>query len=68
MKKKLSCKIFGHHFSRIPKKDLLIEEYECSHCKQKFTTDGYGRMVKRNKYWEDNNYMFENKLKNRTVA
>ncbi|RMA65816.1 hypothetical protein [Ulvibacter antarcticus] len=55
----LSCKIKGHKLSSIQKESIFIEEFECANCNQKFTTDGYGKMVKLNPYWEKNNKMFE---------
>ena len=55
MKKKLSCKIFGQPFFPHSQKDLLIEEYDVLIANKKFTTDGYGRMVKLNKYLSEDN-------------
>ncbi|MBZ0327653.1 MAG: hypothetical protein K8F54_08630 [Altibacter sp.] len=57
--KKIVCKLKGHTYIPIKKEKLLIEEYECLHCKQRYTTDGYGRMVKLTKYWQSNHQFFE---------
>ncbi|MEZ4858957.1 MAG: hypothetical protein R2781_09120 [Flavobacteriaceae bacterium] len=65
MKKNLLCKLFGHHLIPIKKEDILLKEYVCSCCDKKFTVDGYGRVVKFSKYWEQNNLLFEKKIKNR---
>jgi len=40
----------------------LIEEYECANYSQKFTTDGYGKIVKLNSYRKENNLLFERLL------
>lgn len=57
--KKLLCKINGHQFRSIKKQSTHIKEYQCSCCNQKFTTDGYGQIIKLTKYWEENNRLFE---------
>ena len=57
--KSLICKIKGHHFSTSKKVNNLIKEFECKNCKQKFTTDGYGNIIKLTTYWKDNNAFFE---------
>lgn len=58
MKKSIKCKIFGHKLVQLNHDDLLIKEYECVRCKQQFTTDGYGRIVKLSDYWKDNHSLF----------
>lgn len=68
MKNNFLCKVFGHHLVSIKKATLLIKEYECEKCHQKFTTDGYGHIVKLSKYWEENNLIFENKFQNKTAG
>lgn len=56
--KKLLCKLGKHSFS-ITKNSLHVKEYECACCKTKFTEDGYGRIVRLNRYWQKNNQLFE---------
>jgi 5-methylcytosine-specific restriction endonuclease McrA len=65
--KRIACKIKGHKFSSIKKTNILIKEYTCTHCNQKFTTDGYGQIVKLNSYWKENNILFERLLENRSA-
>ncbi len=55
----LHCIIWGHNFSTIKKENILIKEFVCESCKQKFTTDGYGKLVKLSSYWKQNNIFFE---------
>ncbi|GHC45676.1 hypothetical protein [Ulvibacter litoralis] len=57
--KLFTCKIKGHKLTTIKKDSILIKEFECINCKKKFTTDGYGKVVKLNSYWEQNNLLFE---------
>ncbi|PKA82763.1 hypothetical protein ATE92_0900 [Ulvibacter sp. MAR_2010_11] len=57
--KNIVCKLKGHTFTQIKKAPSSISEYECLHCKQLYTTDGYGRMVKLTKYWQANHQFFE---------
>lgn len=57
--KLITCKIKGHKLTPIKKENILIKEYECKNCKKKFTTDGYGHIVKLNTYWQQNNLLFE---------
>lgn len=68
MKKKMLCKFLGHRFVSIKKEDILIKEYMCTCCAKKFTVDGYGRIVRLSKYWEENNLLFERNFKNRTAV
>jgi len=68
MKKKLRCRIIGHQLKVIKKDEILLKEYKCICCQNKFTTDGYGRIVKLSKYWEENNLLFERNFKNRTAV
>ncbi len=63
--KKLICKLVGHNFISLKNKDSQIREYQCSCCKQKYTEDGYGQIVKLTKYWEENNSLFEQHFKKR---
>lgn len=60
--KRIACKIKGHKLTSIKKNNLLIKEYECTSCQQKFTTDGYGQIVRLNSYWQENNMLFERLL------
>jgi hypothetical protein len=66
--KKLFCKIKGHQFVSLKRGDYQIKEYKCSCCKQKYTEDGYGQIVKLTKYWETNNMLFEQHFRNRTAV
>jgi len=56
--KSLLCKIKGHHFVK-QSKTILYEELKCKNCKQEFTTDGYGRVVKLNSFWRKNHLFIE---------
>ncbi len=55
----LLCKVFGHKLVRNSIDYTSITEYTCQRCKQKFTTDGYGKIVKLTPYWEQNNLLFK---------
>lgn len=66
--KKLICKIKGHQFVSVKKGTLQLKEYQCRCCKQKYTEDGYGQIVKLTKYWETNNMLFERHYRNRTAV
>lgn len=65
--RKLLCKIKGHQFESIKKYSTQVKEYQCSCCKQKYTEDGYGQIVRLTKYWETNNLLFEQHFSNRTA-
>ena len=56
----LKCKIKGHNLTTIDTANVLIKKYECSNCKQQFTINGYGKMVKMNPEWEKNHQLFSN--------
>jgi len=56
--KLFSCKLTGHVLKEISTDSLYIKEYECSKCKQQYTTNGYGKLVKLTKYWKENNQYF----------
>ncbi len=60
--KQLICKIKGHTLFETSKAGIHIKQYECSNCREKFTTDGYGKMVKFNRYWEKNHEFFQSRL------
>jgi len=60
--RRIACKVVGHKLSSIKKCSILIEEYECANYSQKFTTDGYGKIVKLNSYRKENNLLFERLL------
>lgn len=60
--KNLLCKLKGHKLERIRTSFSLTEEYSCQCCQKKFTTDGYGRRVPMNSYWESNNAFFNERL------
>ncbi len=68
MKKRMLCKLLGHQLISIKKKDILLKEYKCSCCDKKFTVDGYGRIVRLSKYWEENNLLFERNFRNRAAV
>ncbi len=61
--KYFACKLRGHSLKRISNGSIYTEELECSTCKRKFTTDGYGRVVKYTEYWEENHAFFRQYLK-----
>ena len=56
---KLLCKIKGHSFEANHTGHFQLEEFTCSRCQQKYTTDGYGKIVRLTKYWEENNLLFQ---------
>ncbi len=66
--KKIVCKLKGHTYAPIKKENILIKEFECIHCKQRYTTDGYGQMVRLTKYWKENHQFFEKYLAKRTAS
>ncbi len=68
MSNKWRCKLFGHNLESLKKKDILIKEYCCKCCGNKFTTDGYGRLVPLSKYWKENNSLFEKHFQSRVSA
>ena len=68
MKKKMWCKFLGHQLEPIKKDDILLKEYRCACCQKKFTVDGYGRIVRLSKYWQDNNLLFEKTSRNRATV
>jgi len=65
---KKSCKGMGHNIVPVSAQDVHIKEFECSHCHQKFTPDGYGRMVKLTAFWRQNNELFRNYFAQQRVA
>jgi hypothetical protein len=65
--KQLRCKIKGHSLSPVSNQPFHIQEYECTCCKQKFTTDGYGRLVKFTPYWEENHEFFNDHFQKRIL-
>jgi len=68
MSKSFKCKVLGHKLVRLNQDDLIIKEYECARCKQQFTTDGYGRIVKFSEYWKQNHSLFsKHSLKRNTI-
>jgi len=66
--KRLNCKIQGHTLVKIKSEDVQLKNFECTHCKQEFTTDGYGRVVKLTKFWQENNKLFEDYFKQRVLS
>jgi len=66
--KKLLCKIRGHSFVPFRKPNSQIQEYQCSCCKQHFTKDGYGQIVKLTKYWKENNELFEKHFQKKVIS
>jgi hypothetical protein len=50
------------------KEDSQLKEYKCRCCKQKYTEDGYGQIVRLTKYWEVNNLLFEQHYRNNTAV
>ncbi len=66
--KKLVCKIRGHQFVSVKKGGRHIKEYQCQCCKQKYTEDGYGKIVRLTKYWETNNLLFEKHFQKKSAV
>lgn len=58
--KNMYCKIIGHELIELDNDSILIKEFKCKKCLQKFTIDGYGKIVKLTPYWEQNNFVFKN--------
>lgn len=52
------CKLKGHKVQPVQHDHNLFQLFECKFCDEKFTTDGYGRLVKFNSYWEKNHKFF----------
>lgn len=65
--KRIACKIKGHKLSSIKKTNILIKEYTCTNCNQKFGAAGYGQIVKLTSSWQENNILFERILENRSA-
>lgn len=65
--KKLVCKVRGHQFVSIKKGEHRLKEYQCRYCKQKYTEDGYGQIVRLTRYWEMINLLFERYYHNKTA-
>lgn len=57
--KHLICKLFNHKLERNTKDYSSVNEYTCIRCKEKFTTNGYGKIVKLDSFWEQNNHLFK---------
>lgn len=66
--KHLRCKLKGHSLAEIVKAGIHIKEFECSSCKKKFTTDGYGRIVKYTRFWEKNHAFFVRYLEKKIAS
>jgi len=58
----LICRLKGHSFKLEQNEHLHLKEYTCTHCKKKFTEDGYGRKVTLTNYWKENNNLFKSYL------
>lgn len=56
--KALRCKVNKHDL--LPLETLVVEikKFECRNCKQVFTTNGYGNIVKMDATWEKNHQLF----------
>ena len=54
------CKVKGHVLIDLQSESLALEEFECKNCRKKFTTNGYGKIVKLTPYWIQNNLVFKN--------
>lgn len=57
--KSILCKIIGHRFIKKSKTNIYANDFECKNCSQKFTTDGYGTIIKLTPFWKENNLMFK---------
>ena len=66
--KKNTCKIRGHKIEPVATNNVQIKQFECCRCKEQFTTDGYGRIVKLTKYWKQNHLLFENYFRKRAAV
>jgi len=55
----LICKIIGHKYTKNGRDSFHTNDYECKNCKENFTTDGYGTIVKLTPFWKENNLLFE---------
>lgn len=66
--KLFSCKLTGHILKEITSDSIYMKEFECSKCKQQYTTNGYGKLVKLTKYWKENNQYFASFIENKEPA
>jgi len=57
--KSLLCKVIGHKYTKSNHSSIHINDLECKNCNEKFTTDGYGTIVKLTSFWKENNLLFE---------
>jgi len=57
--KSLICKVIGHKYTKNGHSEIHTNDYECKNCNEKFTTDGYGTIVKLTSFWKENNLLFE---------
>lgn len=62
--KLFSCKLTGHTLKEISNTTIYTKEFECVKCKQQYTTDGYGKLVRLTQYWKENNKYFSSFSKN----
>jgi len=65
--KSILCKIIGHRYSEESKSNIYTNNYECKNCHQKFTTDGYGTIIKLTSFWKENNLMFKKYIQENKV-
>lgn len=65
---KLKCKLKGHQLITVNTANVLIKKYQCKNCKQLFTINGYGKMVKMNSDWEKNHQLFANYYQNKKAV
>lgn len=61
--KKLRCKLIGHDLKILRQDHHQIQEYQCRNCQSEFTQDGYGNVVRLNKYWQENNRLFQDMVR-----
>ena len=57
--KSLICKVIGHNYTKNDHSKIHVNDYVCKNCNEKFTTDGYGTIVKLTPFWKENNLLFE---------
>ena len=57
--KSLLCKVIGHKYVINSHSSQHVNDYKCKNCNEKFTTDGYGTIVKLTPFWKENNLLYE---------
>lgn len=55
-----ACKIFGHKYRITKRYESNIKEFECAHCKQQYTLDGFGHYTPLTEKLKRVNEVYEN--------